>query len=110
MCPGLARLRKISCVLLRFCLLPAASRCCVKRTECTRLSALLLRPTERGFLAPSSAISDGMLHLIDHTGVEGEQATPNGVVMRFDTAEGETVASLVPEPDSPALPVFRSKM
>ena len=74
------------------------------------LGALLLRPAERGFLAPSSAISDGMLHLIDHTGVEGEAATPNGAVMRFDTAEGETVASLVPEPDSPALPVFRSKM
>ena len=51
-----------------------------------------------------------MLHLIDHTGVEGQEATPNGAVMRFDTAEGETVASLVPEPDSPALPVFRSKM
>ena len=74
------------------------------------LGALLLRPAERGFLAPSSAISDGMLHLIDHTGVEGGQATPNGAVMRSDTAEGETVASLVPEPDSPALPVFRSKM
>ena len=51
-----------------------------------------------------------MLHLIDHTGVEGGQAMPNGAVMRFDTVEGETVSSLVPEPDSPALPVFRSKM
>jgi NAD(P)-dependent dehydrogenase (short-subunit alcohol dehydrogenase family) len=64
---------------------------------------LISRSKEQGIIAPASAISEGMLHLID-------QEAENGSVMRFDTADHATVASIVQYPLSPALPVLTSRM
>lgn len=58
---------------------------------------------EKGIIAPSTAISDGMLYLIDN-----EEA--NGAVMRFDTKDNATVASIVQYPQVAPVPVLTSKM
>jgi NAD(P)-dependent dehydrogenase (short-subunit alcohol dehydrogenase family) len=66
---------------------------------------LIAKSRARGILAGPEVISDGMLHLIDHS-----DEIENGAVMRFDTKDGESVAALVALPESVELPVMTSKM
>ena len=65
--------------------------------------ALIEQSKQHGIIAPSTAISDGMLYLIDNE-------SKNGSVMRFDTENNETIASIVQFRRSPPLPAFSSKM
>ena len=65
--------------------------------------ALIEQSKQQGIIAPSTAISDGMLYLIDNE-------SKNGSVMRFDTENNETIASIVQFRRSPPLPAFSSKM
>ena len=62
--------------------------------------ALIEQSKQQGIIAPSTAISDGMLYLIDNE-------SKHGGVMRFDTENNETNAQFR---RSPPLPAFSSIM